>query len=151
MTRVFNAPAALVFKAFTTPDLVRRWLTGPPGWVMTVCTIDLRVGGKYRWVWSKEKEGPEGSIGSEMTEMGMGGEYKEIKKPTRVVCTEVFDQSWYEGEGLGEVDFLEKDGKTTMVQTLTYVNKAARDQVFEIALDGVEYSYNNLETLLGTL
>ena len=63
MTRVFNAPRRLVFEALTKPELVRRWLLGPPGWSMPVCEIDLRVGGKYRYVWRRDSDG---------TDMGMG-------------------------------------------------------------------------------
>ena len=53
MTRVFHASRRLVFDAHTKPELVKRWLTGPPGWVMAVCEIDLKVGGRYRYVWEK--------------------------------------------------------------------------------------------------
>src|SRR5215471_10855310 len=59
MTRVFNAPRALVFKAFTQPELLKRWLLGPPGWSMPVCEIDLRVGGRYRYVWRNDASGHE--------------------------------------------------------------------------------------------
>ena len=54
VTRDFHAPRALVFDAFTKPELVRRWLLGPPGWTMPVCETDLRVSGVYRYVWRKE-------------------------------------------------------------------------------------------------
>ena len=64
MTRSFNAPRRLVFDAFTKPELVRQWLLGPDGWSMPVCEIDLRVGGKYRYVWRRDSDG---------TSMGMGG------------------------------------------------------------------------------
>jgi uncharacterized protein YndB with AHSA1/START domain len=140
MTRAFNAPARLVFDAYTKPDLVRRWLTGPPGWLMTVCDMDVRVGGAYRWVWRKNGD-----------EMGMGGVYREIKKPVRLVNTEKFDESWYDGEAVGEIDLVEKDGKTTVTQTLTYESRVARDQVLKSGMEsGVEFSYNNLERLLET-
>jgi uncharacterized protein YndB with AHSA1/START domain len=65
MTRVFDAPRHLVFEAFTQPDLLRQWLLGPPGWTMPVCEVDLRVGGRYRYMWRNEK-------GVEMT---AGGTY----------------------------------------------------------------------------
>ncbi len=80
-TRVFDAPRRLVFDAHTRPDLIRQWLTGPPGWTMPVCTVDLRVGGKYRYEW----RGPGGEA------MGMGGSYREIAAPERIVATELFD------------------------------------------------------------
>ena len=56
MTRVFNAPRRMVFDALTKPDLLRRWMFGPPGWSFAVCEIDLRVGGPYRFVWSGRTE-----------------------------------------------------------------------------------------------
>jgi len=64
MIRSFNAPSALVFDAFTKPELLRQWLLGPPGWTMPICEIDLRVGGKYRYVWRNVNNG---------NEMGVGG------------------------------------------------------------------------------
>lgn len=71
VTRYFNASRQLVWDAMTKPELIKRWLSGPPGWTMTVCDMDLRVGGKYRWVWS----GPDGVV------MGMGGVHREIAPP----------------------------------------------------------------------
>src|SRR6266567_3677248 len=100
MTRVFDAPRKLVFDAFAKPELLRRWLLGPPGWSMPVCEIDLRVGGAYRYVWRRDKDG---------TEMGMGGVYREIVAPERVVATEKFDQSWYPGEAVGTFVLVEQD------------------------------------------
>jgi len=91
MTRVFKAPRKLVFDAWTKPELVRRWLLGPPGWTMPVCEIDLRVGGAYRFVW----------LGQDGTTMGMGGVYREIVIPERIVNTQLFDQDWTGGETLG--------------------------------------------------
>src|ERR1700740_2690854 len=82
MTRVFDAPRRLVFDAMTRPELVKRWLLGPPGWSMPVCEIDLRVGGTYRYVWR----------GADGTEMGMRGVYREIAPPERLVATESFDE-----------------------------------------------------------
>src|SRR5437588_12693017 len=88
ITRAFDAPRKRVFDAFTKPELVKQWLLGPPGWSMPVCEIDLRVGGKYRYVWRRDSDG---------TDMGMGGVYREIVAPERIVATEKFDQSWYSG------------------------------------------------------
>ena len=58
MTRVFDAPRGLVFDALTKPELVKRWLLGPPGWAMPVCEIDLKVGGAFRYVWRRDSEEP---------------------------------------------------------------------------------------------
>jgi len=85
MTRDFDAPRRLVCDAFTKPELVKQWLLGPPGWTMPVCEIDLRVGGVYRYVWRRDSDG---------TKMGMGGVYREIAAPERLVSTEVFDEAW---------------------------------------------------------
>ena len=109
MTRVFDAPRQLVFDALTKPALVKRWLLGPPGWSMPICEIDLRVGGKYRYVWRKDNDG---------TEMGMGGVYREIVVPERLVTTERFDEAWYPGEAVGTLVLVEQRGRTTVTQTM---------------------------------
>ena len=90
MTRVFNAPRQLVFKALTTPELLKRWLHGPDGWELVECQVDLRVGGVYRYLWRS----------TEGAEMGMGGTSREIVAPERIVTTELFDQGWTGGETL---------------------------------------------------
>src|SRR6266852_170941 len=104
MTRVFDAPRMLVFNAYTKPELVKQWLLGPPGWTMPVCEIELRVGGAYRYVWRRSSNGKE---------MGMGGVYREIVRPERLVCTELFDEAWYPGEALNTTSFAEQGGRTT--------------------------------------
>ena len=97
VVRDFGAPRQLVFDAFTKPELVRRWLLGPPGWTMPVCEIDLKVGGAYRYVWRK----------AGVADMGMGGVFREIVPPGRVVATEKFDESWYAGEAVDTTVFVE--------------------------------------------
>jgi uncharacterized protein YndB with AHSA1/START domain len=109
MTRVFDASRSLVFDACTKPELLKRWLLGPPSWSMPVCEIDLRVGGKYRYVWRRDRDG---------TEMGMGGVYREIVRPERVVSTEKFDDAWYPGEAVGTLVLEEQSGRTKLTQTL---------------------------------
>jgi len=143
MTRVFDAPRHLVFDAHTKPELVKRWLLGPPGWTMPVCEIDLRVGGTYRYVWKSEKDG---------TTMGMGGVYREIARPERIVSTERFDEAWYPGEGVGTLVLTEKDGKTTLTQTMAYESRAARDGVLKSGMEsGVAASYDRLEPMLASM
>src|SRR4029077_14305681 len=88
MTRTFDAPRQLVFDAYTKPELVSRWLLGPPGWEMPECEIDLRVGGTYRYKWRNANG----------QEMGMSGVFREIVPPERLVATEQFDQPWYPGQ-----------------------------------------------------
>jgi uncharacterized protein YndB with AHSA1/START domain len=139
MTRVFHAPRHLVFDAYTKPELVRRWLGVVAGWSMAVCEIDLRVGGSYRYVWRN----------TDGTEMGMGGVYREVAAPERVVATEVFDEAWYDGEAVGTVEFVEEDGKTTMTTTMVYASKQVRDAVLQSPMEtGVAASYDQLEELL---
>jgi len=140
MTRVFSAPRTLVFDAFTKPELVKQWLLGPDGWSMPVCEIDLRVGGRYRYVWRRDKDG---------MEMGMAGVYREIVVPERIVSTEQFDQSWYEGEAVGTLLLVERGGKTTVTQAMQYESRATRDAVIQSPMEsGVARSYDRLEELL---
>jgi uncharacterized protein YndB with AHSA1/START domain len=140
MTRVFAAPRRLVFDAYTRPESVKRWLLGPVGWTMPVCEIDLRVGGKYRYVWRHEKDG---------REMGMGGVFREISPPDRFVVTEKFDEAWYPGEALSTVVLTERDGKTTLVLTVKYESKAALDAVLKSPMEeGVKAGFDRLEKIL---
>jgi uncharacterized protein YndB with AHSA1/START domain len=143
MTRIFDAPRRLVFEAHTKPALVRQWLLGPDGWTMPVCEIDLRVGGRYRYVWRKEKTGEE---------MGMGGEYREVAAPERIVATEKFDEAWYAGEAVGTLVFTEKGGRTTLTQTVRYESKDARDTALKSGMDtGVAASYDRLARVVETM
>ena len=143
MTRVFNAPRRLVFDALTKPELVKRWLLGPPGWSMPVCEIDLRVDGKYRYVWRQDSSG---------TEMGMGGIYREIVKPERIVATEKFDQAWYPGDAVGTARLVEQGGKTTLIQTMLYDSKETRDAVLKSPMEsGVSASYDRLADVLASM
>jgi uncharacterized protein YndB with AHSA1/START domain len=140
ITRAFDAPRKLVFDAFTKPELVKQWLLGPDGWSMPVCEIDLKVGGKYRYVWRRDKDG---------TEMGMGGVYREIVAPERIVATEKFDQPWYPGEAVGTFVLVEQGGKTTLTETILYESREARDGVLKSGMEkGVVASYDRLAKLL---
>jgi uncharacterized protein YndB with AHSA1/START domain len=139
-SRVFNAPRTRVFEAITTPGFVRRWLLGPPGWVMEVCEIDLRPGGKYRYLWRRERDSKE---------MGMSGVYREVLAPERIVSTELFVEAWYSGEALGTVQLVERDGKTTLIQTVRYESQSARDGVLSSGWeDGVSASYARLDGIV---
>src|SRR6476660_5391008 len=81
LTRSFNAPRNLVWEAMSKPELLKQWLFGPPGWSMTQCEDDLRVGGEFRWAWS----GPGGAG------MAMHGVYRELIPSNRMARTEIFD------------------------------------------------------------
>lgn|SRR5213593_4680124 len=142
MTRVFNAPRRLVFEAWTKPELLKRWLGVRGGWTFAVCEVDLKVGGAYRFVW----RGPDGN------EMGMGGVYREIVRPERVVNTEKFDDAWYEGEALDTLILVEKGGKTTATLTMRLASKEVRDAVLKSGMDGgVAESYDTLDKVLASI
>jgi uncharacterized protein YndB with AHSA1/START domain len=139
MTREFNASRGMVFDALTKPDLLQRWLLGPPGWTMPVCEIDLRVGGKYRYVWEN----------ADGRKMGMGGTFQEIVRPSRVVATEVYEDYWTGGETLVTTELVETRGTTTLRMTVRYASQEARDAAIKMgATKGVEASYDRLDQLL---
>ena len=139
MTREFDAPRDLVFEAYTKPELLKRWLGVQNGWSLAVCEIDLRVGGSYRYVW----RGPGGE------EMGMGGVYREVVPPERIVSTEKFDQAWYPGGAVGTVVLTEAGGKTTVTTTVRYDSTEARDAVLKSPMrEGVAASYDLLSEIL---
>jgi uncharacterized protein YndB with AHSA1/START domain len=140
VTRVFDAPRQLVFEAFTKPELVRKWLLGPPGWTMPVCEIDLKVGGAYRYVWEHEPDG---------NQMGMGGVFREIISPRLLVATEQFDVAWYAGEALDTTIFAEEGSTTRMTITVLYESTEARDTARRSGMEhGMAASYNRIEELL---
>jgi len=141
MTRVFDAPRSLVFDAWTKPELLKRWLGVRGGWTFVVCEVDLKVGGSYRFVW----RGPSG------TEMGMGGVYREIVRPERLVATEKFDDPWYEGEALDTLVLVEHGGKTTATTTVLYESREVRDAVLKTPmLTGVAESYDKMAEVLAS-
>jgi uncharacterized protein YndB with AHSA1/START domain len=142
MTRTVDAPRHLVFDAWTKPELLRRWLLGPPGWSMPVCEIDLRVGGNYRYVW-RHTDG---------REMGMGGVYREIVRPERIVATEKFDEAWYPGEAVSTLELTEERGRTLVTNIVLYDSREARDGVLKSPMEsGVAASYERLEEVLAEM
>jgi len=141
MIRSFDAPRGLVWDAWTKPELLKQWLGVRGGWTFAVCEVDLKVGGKYRYVW----RGPSGA------EMGMGGVFREVVKPERLVATEKFDESWYEGDAMDTTTFVERGGQTTVTTTVKYASKAVRDAVLKSPMEsGVAESYNKLDEVLAS-
>ena len=142
MTRVFDAPRELVWEALTKPELLKRWLGVHNGWVFETCELDLRVGGRYRYVWRS----PTGYA------MGMGGEYLEIVPREKIVSTEKFDDAWYEGKAVGTLTLTERNGQTTMSTVVKYDTKEIRDAVLKSPMEtGVVAAYNTLDGLLASL
>lgn len=139
IVRDFDAPRDLVFDALAKPELLKRWFNGPPGWQLTQCEVDFRVGGKFRFAWS----GPEG------VEMAISGVHKEIVRPERVVRTEKFDQDWTGGETLCTATFVERAGRTTLTTTVVYASREARDGALATGMaEGMEFTYGTLERFL---
>lgn len=144
VTRSFDAPVELVWKAFTEPELVRRWMLGPPGWTMPVCEMDFRVGGAFRWQWRSD-EGNQ--------EFGFVGEFQLIEPNAKIVHTERF-QSGNVGvsmarETLVTVTFREANGITTVVTSIAYSFKEDRDAALSTGMtDGMEMSYRLLDEVL---
>lgn len=139
MFRVFDAPRPLVFDCWTKPDLIRKWLTGPPGWMMTECEVELWEGGRYRYKW-RDQPGHE---------LAMGGVYREIVAPERLVQTELFDQDWTGGETISTLVLLEQDGQTTATTTVLYSSEDVCEGALQSGMaKGVEASYTNLDRLL---
>jgi uncharacterized protein YndB with AHSA1/START domain len=144
VTREFYAPRDLVYRAYTEPHLVQRWLLGPPGWTMPVCEMDVRVGGRYRWRWRSNEDG---------SEFGFHGEFLEVSPPSRIVNTEFYDPGDVGGD-MGEgslitVTFTERDGVTTMSSVMDFKTKAARDAAMSTGMtDGMEQSYQRLDQVL---
>jgi len=135
MTRVFNAPRQLVWDAFSKPELLKRWF-GPRGYSLSVCEVDHRVGGKWRFVILT----PEGK------EVGMRGIYQELAPPQRSVHTESFDD--FPGESIVTSVLTEADGKTTMTATVEYPSREVRDMVAPNMEPGAAESYDKLAELL---
>jgi uncharacterized protein YndB with AHSA1/START domain len=136
--RTFDAPARLVFDFHTRAEHVQRWLLGPPGWSMPICEIDLRPGGRYRYLWRSDDRG---------REFGVRGEFREIEAPRRLVHTENMDGM--EGEVLCTLTFVENAGRTTSSMTMLFASKEARDRALQSGMtDGMSASYDRLEAVM---
>ena len=146
VARSFRAPRALVYRAYTEPELVRRWMLGPPGWSMPVCEMDVRVGGRFRWRWRSDQDGQE---------FGFHGVYREVQPASRLVHTEAYDPGTVGGpypdgdDALVTVTFAEDAGVTTVVTLIDFRTKEARDAAVSSGMtSGMEQSYQLLDRLL---
>ena len=140
MTRTFDAPRELVFEAMTRPEHMKEWW-GPHGYTLPVCEIDLRPGGKYRFV----------NADAEGNEYAFRGEYREIVPPEKIVWT-------FEFEGMPgniSVDTMtltEEDGKTTITGTSVFDSVEQRDGMLESGMEtGAAETYDRLAELLEKL
>ncbi|UQU65665.1 SRPBCC family protein [Couchioplanes caeruleus] len=143
ITREFNAPARLVWKAYTTPELIRRWWAGQRGTVTSV-EVDLRVGGRWRYVMTANPG----------FEVAFHGEYREIQEPVRLVNTEAF-------EGIPDPDgnaalvtmtLTEKDGRTAMEMLVEHRDQEGRDAHVNSGMEGgMQEAMDALEELAASL
>jgi uncharacterized protein YndB with AHSA1/START domain len=146
ITREFDAPRQLVYRAWTTPDLVKRWWNAKRGEV-TTCEIDLRVGGTWRYV----------MVTDDGTEVGFHGEYREIVPDERVVSTETYEGlpegvSEEEGSTVNTATFTESDGRTTLTILVQAPNKVARDAIIESGMEaGLQDALDLLEEVAVSL
>lgn len=141
ITRRFDAPREIVWDTMSNPELLKKWLFGPPGWEMTECVEDARVGGTFRWAW----KGPDGSG------MTMTGEYREVSPPERAVRTEKFDIPGGPpmGEQLTTLVLTEHDEKTLLTLTILYPSKEARDGACMSGMEhGMAAGYDRLDEIL---
>jgi len=144
VTRSFKAPRGLVYRAYTEPQLLQRWLLGPPGWSMPICEMDVRVGGRYRWRWRNDQDG---------SEFGFAGTFREVQPASRLVHTEAYDPGTVGGRYPGDdaivtVSFAEEGGVTTVTSLIDFGSKAARDAAISTGMtDGMEQSYQLLDAV----
>jgi uncharacterized protein YndB with AHSA1/START domain len=143
ITREFNAPKRLVWRAYTTPELVKRWWSGDKG-TMTTAEIDLRVGGEWRYV----------MIADGGFEVAFRGSYREIVEPDRLVNTEIFEgiPDPDDHAGLVTVTLTEKDGRTYLEMLCEYRDQADRDAVIGSGMEsGMQESMDALEKVAVSL
>ena len=147
VTRDFDAPAELVYRAMTEPDLVKRWWGAQRG-TMTVCEIDLRVGGKWRFAMTANEVD---------MEVAFHGEFRELVSNERIVQTEAYEglPEGLDPDELANVNTMtltEKDGRTTMEVLIQAVNKQSRDGQIESGMEeGMQESYDDLEKVARSL
>lgn len=139
MTRDFDAPRALVWEVFTRPEHVRQWW-GFGHVEVTVCEVDLRVGGAYRYT----GRAPDGTL------VPFRGTYREIAAPERLVYTEIYDVPMArDHEGVVTATFTEEAGKTTVHMVVRYDSKETRDVVLGSGMEhGVESGYGQIDRML---
>jgi uncharacterized protein YndB with AHSA1/START domain len=137
LTREFDAPIQLVFDVLTKPEHVRKWFA-PFEEKVTVCSIDLRVGGDYHIVF----------VTDDGTECSFRGTYLEVEPPTRTVETWLFD-GWPDAEAVETTELREAHGVTKLTQTMAFRDQAGRDHMTKT--DGLAASYDNVENYLRSL
>jgi uncharacterized protein YndB with AHSA1/START domain len=140
ITREFDAPRHLVYRAWTTPELIRRWWSGDRGEV-TIAEVDLRVGGRWRYVMTAN-----GGF-----EVAFHGEYREIVPNERIVSTEVYE-GMPDGEAVDTLTFTEKDGRTTLSLLVQHTSQEDRDAQINSGMEGgMQEAMDHLEQVAVSL
>ena len=150
--REFDAPAQLVWDAHTKPELLKRWLVGPGNWSMPYCMVDLRVGGRFRYIWENGDTG--GRFGSY-------GEHLEVVPIEKIVTTEMMDglgmgetiedePNWGEGDpAINTLTLGEAGGRTTLRLNMRYPSKEVRDMALGSGMtDGMAQGYDRLDAVV---
>ncbi|MBP2458986.1 uncharacterized protein YndB with AHSA1/START domain [Clavibacter michiganensis] len=138
ITRAFDAPRHLLWRAHTETELMRRWLLGPDGWEMTVCEDDLVVGGSFRQAWAP-------TAGTAGEPFGFEGENLVIDPERRIVTTERMTGAPFPAN-VNDLQLDEADGVTLMTLLITYPDRAQRDMILATGMtEGMEASYRRLE------
>jgi len=145
VTRQFNAPRQLVWDAHTKPELLTKWMLGPPGWAMSVCDMDVRPGGKYKWRWRSQEDGKE---------FGFYGTFTEVQAPARIVHDEYYDPGDVGGAmpvgdpAIVTLELQEANGVTMLTCNIQFASKEARDAAVSTGMtDGMEQGYARLEEM----
>lgn len=138
ITRAFEAPLEMIWRAHTEPELMQRWLLGPDGWRMTVCEIDPVPGGRYRYAWA-----PEDGVAGEP--FGFEGETLVVDPGRRMVTTEAMSGTDFPPT-LNDLNFLKSDGITLLTLYIEYADATQRDAILATGMtDGMEASYARME------
>jgi uncharacterized protein YndB with AHSA1/START domain len=138
--RHFEAPRPLVFRAFTRPELVSRWLLGPPGWTMPTCVIDLRPGGEYYYRWHNAAEGQS---------FGLRGIFDAIEAEKRLLAHEHFEDTEPAGEAQVDTLFADNGPGTRVTYLIDGGSPEARDAALKTGMtDGMEMSFKALDKVL---
>jgi uncharacterized protein YndB with AHSA1/START domain len=137
VARTFDAPRSLVWAAFTDPKHLPNWHTGPAGFTMPVCEIDLRPGGSWNYVW-RNRQG---------REFGATGTFREVDPPKRMVQV---TKSQTGEEQTNTTTFIEQNGRTTVTVSMLFGSKQTRDQGMPYAKMGLEGSYASLDAYLAS-
>jgi uncharacterized protein YndB with AHSA1/START domain len=144
VVRSFDAPVDLVWKSFTVPELVSRWMVGPPGWSMPICEMDFRVGGKYENRFRNDEQG---------AEFGLVGEFREIETLSKIVQDERYRLGNAEDdlgkEAVVTLTFQETNGVTTVATLIEYASEEDRDAALATGMTAaMEMGYCRIDGFL---